>query len=110
MECQACGSSNVKKNGTKLLSGSIRKQRYLCNDCGKTSFYNSAPVIIEQSFSSHNEVPDPKSTVFFTGRNRASATIVIPQALVKKHAISAGDKLTFKEARDGILISKEVQA
>lgn len=37
MYCTNCGSSNLRKNGTRSLSSGEINQRYICNDC-KTNF------------------------------------------------------------------------
>lgn len=40
LRCTSCGSEDIIKNGTRLV-GSLRKQRWACNNCGGHAGYTS---------------------------------------------------------------------
>lgn len=108
--CQSCGSTNVKKNGTKTLSNSITKQRYLCKDCKHSFFHTSTPIVIEYAMSTHYGMSEQQgpaiATVYMTGAKKSSCTVVVPQALARKHNLAAGDKVVFRESDRGLLLSR----
>lgn len=108
--CPYCGSNNVKKNGTKLCSNSVTKQRYFCKDCKHSFFHTSTPIVIDYCTSTHYRMTEQQApsiaTVYMTGAKKSSCTVVVPQALAKKHNLEAGAKVVFKESDKGLLLSR----
>ena len=51
MQCPKCKGKNIRKNGTRIASGDIRLQNYLCKDCR----HQWQPDKPERQFSKANE-------------------------------------------------------
>lgn len=112
VKCKHCGSTNVIKNGTRVASNSIIKQRLICKDCGHGDIVNITPGLICLDDSLYSRMsPFEVGKVWLSRPENGSAQIVLPKALANKHGLYGNTRVIIEDTANGLLIRKlEVNA
>lgn len=104
MSCPKCGSSMVR-NGKRVYSNSVVKQRYACKGCRKSEFANITIETISTVTLTSCVSLKAISKTWQSRKEHGSCQVVIPKKLAEKAGIQSAP-VVIEETRDGLLIRR----
>lgn len=104
--CPKCGASMVK-NGTRVASNSVIKQRWFCKGCHHSKLANITPELI----SGHDPLDSRMSLkevtrTWLSRKDKGSCQLVVPKELAVKAGIYEPSQVIVEETDAGLLIRR----
>lgn len=107
--CKHCGGE-LQRNGTKVLSNGVRRQRLTCKQCRRSDVTTIAPSSINNdSLQSRMSLKEVAKT-WRTGPHQGSCQMVIPKSLAQKVGIYEPSQVVIEAIEnDSALVIRKLE-